>query len=728
MLVMGKEQERRPSAKTPASVADARPPASRGKPGGSSTSARLPVQRRPGSGGGPAATPGRAAATSRVPAIEGPLRPGERRISGDVEVEQLSAERALIRRGDDVITIEGSRHRNEGYAFHVEAAGSDAAQRVVRIAATVDVAIREEHGEAFGLVCHVNRVAEPALARTVASASARSGMGEILELQDGRGATLTLDSCVLNIDRADDDARFAYSIDPVWSGPDGRERIVHIVATPGVRARATDPVSGARMEEATDSWSSFGRMLVPHLVHVQDPALVPAQGTPIDPKRYLHGQRIGGISHRSGRHSLLAMTGTDGVTVRESVTGAAVRIAARDPEVGARFAYQIVTPDQKREIGGKTEIRVLTGPGVDIEILEAGLRPPMGPSPDSLGASNAELVLYETDDPALVPPQGAPLERELLQSVGRPRREPQIQYAQPTAGQSVALAVADTAASLIPVVGDAADLAELGKALATGTDRHGRPVSRFDMAVLGIAALIPLAGAGALRAAGRSTRGAARTLDELARKLGKTREEIDVLLVRIAELTEPDQAALERVSHALRTGKDAHPDDLRHVRESLTELGFHTDLGPAGGDIFLFPDGTPMHGMHALGEGPEVAGIRETSQRGAGMTRPVRHHVLPQEHRKWFEERGFAGKLDIDSFTVELDEAAHQALHGGGDWRLGRTWPGEWNRIVMGELIRKERFQGRKLTPAEILAEVRRLMKEHDIDKEFVPYTRRRHE
>ncbi len=228
------------------------------------------------------------------------------------------------------------------------------------------------------------------------------------------------------------------------------------------------------------------------------------------------------------------MTGTDGVTVRESVTGAAVRIAARDPEVGARFAYQIVTPDQKREIGGKTEIRVLTGPGVDIKILEAGLRPPMGPSPDSLGASNVELVLYETGDPAQVPPQGAPLERELMESVGRPRREPQIEYAQPTGAQTVALAVADTATSLIPAVGDAAELAELGKALATGTDRHGRPVSGFDMAVLGIGALLPLVSAGALRAAGRTTRGA-RTLDELARKLGKTREEIDVLLVRIAE-------------------------------------------------------------------------------------------------------------------------------------------------------------------------------------------------
>ncbi len=159
MAAMGNEKERRPPARTSASDPSvARPPKSRGEPGTQATSAKLPVQRRPGTGGDPAVSPGRAAATARLPPIEGPLRPGERQVSGDVEVEQLSAERAVIRRGDDVITIEGSRHRNEGYAFHIEAASAEAGQRVVRIAATVDVAIHEEHGDALGLVCHVNRV------------------------------------------------------------------------------------------------------------------------------------------------------------------------------------------------------------------------------------------------------------------------------------------------------------------------------------------------------------------------------------------------------------------------------------------------------------------------------------------------------------------------------------------------------------------------------------------
>ncbi len=176
------------------------------------------------------------------------------------------------------------------------------------------------------------------------------------------------------------------------------------------------------------------------------------------------------------------------------------------------------------------------------------------------------------------------------------------------------------------------------------------------------------------------------------------------------------------MSLALRTGTNPQPDDLRHVRESLTELGFHTDLGPAGGDIFLHPDIAPMHGMHALGEGPEVNGIRETSRRGAGLTRPPRHHVFPQEHRTWFEERGFVGKLDIDNFTVELEEAAHQALHGGGNWHLGRAWSDEWNRKVMGRLQERERELGRRLQVPEIIKMVRMLMVQKNIDLPFRPY------
>jgi hypothetical protein len=35
----------------------------------------------------------------------------------------------------------------------------------------------------------------------------------------------------------------------------------------------------------------------------------------------------------------------------------------------------------------------------------------------------------------------------------------------------------------------------------------------------------------------------------------------------------------------------------------------------------------------ALGDGPEVRGMHETGTAGAGMSKPPKHHVLPNEHR-----------------------------------------------------------------------------------------------
>ena len=91
----------------------------------------------------------------------------------------------------------------------------------------------------------------------------------------------------------------------------------------------------------------------------------------------------------------------------------------------------------------------------------------------------------------------------------------------------------------------------------------------------------------------------------------------------------------------------------------------------------------PRGVREALGDGPEVRAMRVTGRAGAGMAEPPEHHVLPQEFREWFEKRGFTGDMSIDQFCVRMEQASHQAIHGGGDWRLGRKWPGEWNQMVI---------------------------------------------
>jgi len=89
---------------------------------------------------------------------------------------------------------------------------------------------------------------------------------------------------------------------------------------------------------------------------------------------------------------------------------------------------------------------------------------------------------------------------------------------------------------------------------------------------------------------------------------------------------------------------------------------------------------------------------------------------------QFFEERGFTGDLGIDNFTVEFETAHHQAQHGGGNWVEGRKWLGEWNKLVMNRLERREEQLGRRMTVAEIMKEVELLMKAREIPVRFVPY------
>jgi hypothetical protein len=121
----------------------------------------------------------------------------------------------------------------------------------------------------------------------------------------------------------------------------------------------------------------------------------------------------------------------------------------------------------------------------------------------------------------------------------------------------------------------------------------------------------------------------------------------------------------------------------------------------------------------ALGDSPEVRGMQVRGRAGAGMSDAPKHHVLPQEHREWFERRGFKGDMDIDNFCVPLEQADHAAIHGGGNWRLGRAWPGEWNRMIMKALGDAETATGRTLTRNEVLTLVAKSMRDYRIPMSF---------
>ncbi|HZI06648.1 MAG TPA: DUF2380 domain-containing protein, partial [Archangium sp.] len=139
----------------------------------------------------------------------------------------------------------------------------------------------------------------------------------------------------------------------------------------------------------------------------------------------------------------------------------------------------------------------------------------------------------------------------------------------------------------------------------------------------------------------------------------------------------------------------------------------HVMMAQGQGDL-------PRGVRDALGDAPEVRAMRVTGKSGAGMAEPPRHHVMPKEFREWFEKRGFTGEMSIEWFCVTLRQPHHQAIHGGGNWKLGREWSGEWNRMIMKALGRAEARAGRMLTRNTILEIVADYMKLYDIPVKFV--------
>ncbi|WAM26891.1 DUF2380 domain-containing protein [Myxococcus sp. NMCA1] len=140
-----------------------------------------------------------------------------------------------------------------------------------------------------------------------------------------------------------------------------------------------------------------------------------------------------------------------------------------------------------------------------------------------------------------------------------------------------------------------------------------------------------------------------------------------------------------------------------------------------GGQVMMAQanEALPRGVRESLGDSPEVRGMRVTGRAGAGMSEAPKHHVMPKEHREWFEQRGFKGDMDIDQFCVRLEQAHHEAIHGGGNWKLGRMWPGEWNRTIMKALSDAESRASRVLTRNQVLDIVADRMKFYGVPLKF---------
>jgi len=142
--------------------------------------------------------------------------------------------------------------------------------------------------------------------------------------------------------------------------------------------------------------------------------------------------------------------------------------------------------------------------------------------------------------------------------------------------------------------------------------------------------------------------------------------------------------------------------------DGWTAAGWQRVMRPKG--MIYIPFGSANGGRMAVQEGLESGALSEATARQAGVVAPPDHHIFPQSYRSWFDTRG----INVDAYTVTLDEATHGAIHYGGGPGQGGGW---WNDTLMQNLHEREAILGRMLTPDEIMGEGQNMLKQAKLDQ-----------
>lgn len=480
-------------------------------------------------------------------------------------------------------------------------------QRAVRVAATDGVSVQRTPASTL-------EDGSPELVvqrRWVASDQYLDPMTEMLvgpwvrEVQQGDGAVqLELDASAVRISPPGSSSglvpgswavhtapRFAYWIEPEWTGAMRTERIVVVVTSPGVR------VEQLKLDRSL-AIQDYGRCLVLQLVRVPHPRLVPAQGTAIDPDSFAGEQPLDEITMGlpplpgSQPPPVRAEKGFSGnVTIRHR-SGATVSIAAsaQDPNsaYGAAFAWQVVTG-----LPTGDEIRIAAGPGAEVAVGEPIPAEMSGrgavssiemrdvPAGRGLNSAGLSVLIVSLPHADLVPVQGTPLNLEYLVTQGGWYREADhhewlglndLPY-------ELSATVLDTGLSMIPVFGFFYLAGEFAYGLATGRDFYGRELSGLDLAFLGVGAvmeLIPLVGPLIMRFAGTAVRTAeaAVRIAEAAARVGLSEERLEQVMWRLYRVSAVDDAeVVARVTQALSKGRDIPVADIDRISGLLRRLG-----------------------------------------------------------------------------------------------------------------------------------------------------------
>ena len=298
-------------------------------------------------------------------------------------------------------------------------------------------------------------------------------------------------------------------------------------------------------------------------------------------------------------------------------------------------------------------------------------------------------------------------------------------------GEKVGLAVWFIASNIVLAIATDA----IGNVIKEGAALAAKLAGPLRRGLAAVAELLPrVRGALAMLAEG--------LLKGLRKTLAKLEDAVELLRTLVAEsLAERELATANGApiaSASAREAKNSPHFSVRTPEERARALDDLYDRGGGGrgrGSQFTSEEVAEEFASHEgmahdapLDKKLEQANDIKTqpaTKRRAGVAEPPEHHAMPREHEAWFKER-LGSEEDIHDFVVTIDEAVHQAIHGGGDFKLARKhWKqGEWNSMIMRELEAAEGAKGSRLNRKEIESIVSKKLLQYGIKPEFKRYSR----
>jgi hypothetical protein len=250
----------------------------------------------------------------------------------------------------------------------------------------------------------------------------------------------------------------------------------------------------------------------------------------------------------------------------------------------AKFAFQInaggaINGKRKNKSNNLPLLELVKTPAVRVELA----REPIHYTPGTLllggkrtSTEDHFFEIYETEKIANVPTQG--LGFSDIKSYWQRLNPNHIPVIQPII-LSPELTALDLVVRFVPAIGDVIDIAEFAKGWYSGRDLYGRKLSSTEIAILGIAALLPFAASGA-----------ARNLTVLRRTFGRRAGKTAHMLDKIKKsgINTEDAKLIRETEKKIKKGLAATPQQI----EELSRIYKKIKTDPPTVEDLLNVDGT----------------------------------------------------------------------------------------------------------------------------------------